>query len=49
MAYTVVLVHERQGGYSVYVPALPGCRTQGDDVPEATVMRITVREAAAAA
>jgi len=35
MTFTVVLVHEDDGGYSVSVPALPGCFTQGDDLPEA--------------
>jgi predicted RNase H-like HicB family nuclease len=33
--YTVVLVKEEDGGYSVTVPALPGCFTQGATVPEA--------------
>ncbi|MBM3497485.1 MAG: type II toxin-antitoxin system HicB family antitoxin [Armatimonadetes bacterium] len=35
MTFTVVLVREEDGGYSVSVPALPGCFTQGDDLPEA--------------
>ncbi len=35
MTFTVVLLHEEDGGYSVSVPALPGCLTQGDDLPEA--------------
>jgi len=33
--YTVVLMRENDGGYSVSVPALKGCHTQGDDLPEA--------------
>ncbi|MGI8550074.1 MAG: type II toxin-antitoxin system HicB family antitoxin [Dehalococcoidia bacterium] len=34
--YSVVLVPEREeGGYSVKVPLLPGCVTQGDTVEEA--------------
>jgi len=33
--YTVVLLHEDVGGYTVVVPALPGCFTEGDTVPEA--------------
>jgi len=34
--YTVVLTPEpRAGGYSVEVPALPGCLSQGDTVDEA--------------
>lgn len=32
--YTVVLLPE-EGGYVVNVPALPGCVTQGDSVPDA--------------
>ncbi len=35
MVYTVVLLREDVGGYSVLVPALPGCFSQGDTVPEA--------------
>jgi antitoxin HicB len=38
MTYTVVLLHEADGRYSVIVPALPGCATWGDDVPEALRM-----------
>ena len=34
--YTVILTPEREeGGYSVSVPALPGCYTQGDTLDEA--------------
>lgn len=33
--YTVVLELEEDGGYSVSVPALPGCYTQGDDLQDA--------------
>ena len=33
--YTVVLLREAGGGHSVQIPALPGCFTQGDTVPEA--------------
>jgi len=36
--YTVVLFRERDGGYSVSVPALKGCHTQGDDLQEALWM-----------
>lgn len=36
--YTVVLMREEDGGYSVSVPALKGCHTQGDDLPEALWM-----------
>ena len=30
LKYTVILVPEEEGGYSVEVPALPGCYTQGE-------------------
>ncbi len=33
--YTVVLETEREGGFVVSVPALPGCFTQGDSRAEA--------------
>ena len=33
--YTVVLEREDDGGFSVSVPALPGCYTQGDDLENA--------------
>ncbi len=33
--YTIVLVPDREvGGYTVQVPALPGCFTEGDTVEE---------------
>jgi predicted RNase H-like HicB family nuclease len=36
MRYTVVLTPEaEEGGYSVSVPALPGCYSQGETVEEA--------------
>jgi antitoxin HicB len=36
MRYTVVLTPEQEdGGYSVSVPALPGCFSQGETVEEA--------------
>lgn len=38
MTYTVVLLKERDGGYSVSVLALKGCHTQGDSLPEALDM-----------
>ena len=38
MTYTVVFVREEDGGYCVHVPALKGCHTQGDDLPEAITM-----------
>ncbi len=42
MTYTVVLLREDDGRYSVSVPALRGCHTWGYDVPHALEM---VREA----
>lgn len=39
MRYTVVLVPDRRdGGYVAYVPAIPGCVTQGESVEEAIAM-----------
>lgn len=35
MIYTVVVLHEADGRYSVVVPALPGCATWGESLPEA--------------
>lgn len=36
--YTVVLMRQEDGGYCVSVPALKGCHTEGDSVPEAFAM-----------
>ena len=36
--YTVVLMREEDGGYSVSVPALKGCHTQGETLAEALLM-----------
>ncbi len=36
--YRIVSVPEDDGGYSVQVPALPGCFTQGDSREEAVAM-----------
>jgi len=38
MTYTVVLVPAEEGGYTVLVPALPGCVTEGDTLGEALLM-----------
>jgi predicted RNase H-like HicB family nuclease len=35
MRYTAVLEQERDGGYVISVPALPGCVSQGDTRAEA--------------
>jgi predicted RNase H-like HicB family nuclease len=40
--YDVVLIPEDEGGFSVSVPALPGCVSQGETREEALAM---VREA----
>ena len=42
MKYTVVLDRESDGGFVVYVPALPGCVSQGDNREEALA---NIREA----
>jgi antitoxin HicB len=37
--YTIVLIPEpEEGGYSVIVPTLPGCVTQGETIEEAITM-----------
>ncbi len=33
-AFTVILEKEKDGGFSAYCPALPGCVSQGDDWAE---------------
>ena len=38
LKYTVILVPEEDGAYSVEVPALPGCYTQGETREEAINM-----------
>ena len=38
LKYTVILVPEEEGGYSVDVPALPGCYTQGETGAKAISM-----------
>jgi predicted RNase H-like HicB family nuclease len=40
--YTVVIHEEPEGGYWAEVPALPGCYSQGESVPE---LMDNVREA----
>jgi antitoxin HicB len=37
--YTIVLLPEpEEGGYSIIVPSLPGCQTQGEIIEEAIAM-----------
>ena len=38
MTYTVVFTREKDGRYSVSVPALEGCFTEGDSFPDAVLM-----------
>ena len=38
LKYMVILIPEEEGGYSVEIPALPGCYTQGDTKEEAISM-----------
>lgn len=35
MKLQVVLEHSDEGGYTVYVPALSGCISEGDNINEA--------------
>lgn len=35
LEYTVVFQEEKRGGYSVWVPTLPGCASQGETFEEA--------------
>jgi predicted RNase H-like HicB family nuclease len=44
MKFTVILGPEPDGGYSVFCPAIPGCASQGDSLPEALA---NIREAIA--
>ncbi len=38
LTYRILLNREPEGGYTVTVPALPGCVTYGENVDEAIVM-----------
>jgi len=42
--YTIILQKEDEGGYTVVVPALPGCVTYGKNVEEAKKMAIEAIE-----
>ena len=42
MNFKVVLEPQEEGGYTVYVPTLPGCVSQGETAEEATA---NIREA----
>ena len=43
MTFQVLIREESEGGYSVSVPALPGCHSQGETMSEAMA---NIREAA---
>jgi len=36
--YRIILTHESEGGYTAYVPSLPGCITYGDNIDHALEM-----------
>ncbi len=36
--FTAIFEPAKEGGYVVYIPALPGCATQGDTFEEAQLM-----------
>jgi predicted RNase H-like HicB family nuclease len=38
LSYRVLLREEPEGGYTATVPALPGCVTYGETIPEAVAM-----------
>lgn len=38
LTYKIHLHKEPEGGYTVIVPALPGCITWGEDINQATLM-----------
>ena len=38
MRYTVVMIPSVDGGYVAYVPAIPGCVTEGETIDEALAM-----------
>lgn len=45
IAFTVFMRPEPEGGFTVLVPALPGCVTYGKDLVEAKRMAVDVIEA----
>lgn len=38
LSYTVIFEPQPEGGYTAYVPALPGCVSEGDTLEEAKEM-----------
>lgn len=47
LVYPIILypMEEHEGGYTVEVPDLPGCVTEGHDLADALDMRVTRRVA----
>ena len=37
MKLKVILEHSNEGGYTVYVPSLPGCISEGKDIDDALI------------
>ena len=37
LEYSAVFKKEKEGGYSVWIPDLPGCSSQGENIDEAMV------------
>ena len=46
LKYTVIFEPATEGGYTVVVPALPGCVTEGDTLDEARKMTTEAMELA---
>lgn len=42
--YSAVFIKDEEGGYSVFVPALPGCHSQGETLVEAKANIIEATE-----
>ena len=40
LVYPAILIPSEEGGYTVEVPDLPGCVTEGDDMAEAILMAV---------
>ena len=38
LTYRILLTHEPEGGFTVNVPALPGCVTYGESIEHAMAM-----------
>ena len=42
--YSAVFIKDEEGGYSVFVPVLPGCHSQGETLAEAKTNIIEATE-----